>query len=107
MPRPTACALAVLGLLQADSANAQTAVVDYRCDKGQVIRVAYDLASKKNKAVVSTEKWRWTMVQVPSDSGIRYASKEKPLQWASKGADGILINTRTHTMVYCKEVASR
>jgi len=104
---PTACAVAALGLLQAGLAVAQTAVVDYRCDKGQVIRVAYDLASKQNKAVVSTEKWRWTMFQVTSGSGIRYASREKPLEWASKGSDGILINTRTHQMVYCKEVASR
>lgn len=107
MRRPAALALAALGLLQAGPASAQTAVVDYRCDKGQVIRVEYNLVSKLRQALVTTEKWRWVMFQVPTESGIRYASKEKPLEWASKGKDGILINTRTHQMIYCKEVSSR
>lgn len=107
MARRPMLAAAALGALHAVPAAAQVATVDYRCDGGQAIRVEYDLASKDHKAVVSTEKWRWTMRQVPTGSGIRYASAEKPLEWASKGREGILINTRTHQMVNCREVASR
>jgi membrane-bound inhibitor of C-type lysozyme len=82
--------------------------VQYACDNGLRIRVAYPVDYMAGHGItLRYDGRRVGMRPTLSASGARYQNRLRRLEWFIKGDEGTLIDTGTDHAIHCKTLSAR